>query len=123
MTYSLKTGDLEPPLRAILSETDGTPIDLAAADAVTARIRRRGTAGELALEREAVITDAAAGEIELIWEEGETVTPGDYEAEFTIEWPDARPQTVPTRGTARFRIEDNLALEAGASLDAPYDVE
>lgn len=108
VSYGLKAGDLEPPMAVSLTELGGSPIDLTAAASVTAYIRRHGADPADTIERAAVITDRVGGRIEVVWEAGDTDQPGTYAAEFVIAWPDDRQQTVPTSGTVRFRIEDDL---------------
>jgi hypothetical protein len=92
-TFYIKQGDTLPRLRATLSRSDGTAIDLTTAVSVSMRMRGQGSASVLV--KSAAIITAASGIVEVTWSVGDTATAGAYDAEFEITFADGV-QSVPT---------------------------
>lgn len=111
--------DLEPELAGVLLDYDGAPIDLTGADALWLIWRpvNGGDGDETRVECEIVDAnpDLEADPDAIQWryalELGDTdaVEARDYEHE--IEWPTARPQTVPNR------VENRNTWVLGDDLD------
>jgi hypothetical protein len=106
--FFIKVGDVLPRLRATLYGTDGAPIDLTLASAVTLRVRQTGSATPVKFAKPCTVTGAKTGEIEYPWATGDTATAGTYEAEFCVTWQDGTTQTVPNNGNAVLKILPNL---------------
>lgn len=106
-TFTLKRGDLEPPLAVVLRDGAGNPVDLGLALAVRVIVSRRGTT---LVNGPAVISNQAAtpGMVSRAWQSGETSTSGAYIAEFEVMWPGNRPQTFPTKGYVQVNIVNDL---------------
>lgn len=92
--FYIKRGDTAPAVEATLRQPGtaeglpGAPIDLTAA--TTVRFLMEGGVAD-----DAVIVDAAGGQVRYDWQPGETDVAGTHDAEFEITWGDGRKQTVP----------------------------
>ncbi len=110
-TVHIKQGDLEPPVTATLMQAVGTAaatvIDLTVATGVKFAMRARD--GTLKVNAAGTIVSAAAGTVKYVWTGTDTDTPGNYDCEWQITWPTARPQTVPGAGYDQVCIGDDLA--------------
>lgn len=105
--FTIKQGDLEPPLAVVLRDGEGNPVDLSLALAVRVIIERRN---ETLVDGPAVIADQTGnpGLVSRPWQTGETNTSGTYQAEFEVMWPGNRPQTFPTKGYVQIVIGKDL---------------
>lgn len=105
--YTIKAGDLVPPLTVTLTERDGaTAVPLGDAESVALRVEyASGTVVDLAM----TVVDAAAGQVRRTWEAGDTDEAGTHDAWVIVTWPEG-PQTFPARGQIRFAIEDLPAV-------------
>jgi hypothetical protein len=97
-------GDLEPALTG--TALDGTaPVDLTAATAVMAHVRRSdGTT----ISRAVTLGNQSTspGSWTLAWVTGDLVEAGGYTVEIEAMWPGSRPQTF---GTAGFQVARQIA--------------
>ena len=114
MSYSIKVGDLEPPLAVQLVDKLGVGIDLdAGPSVVNLRLKFPDNsivdfpAITLGVDTERT---SLLGWVQYSWQAGNTDTEGDYEAEF-IEVVTARPRTFPSSTVVHFRIYPILADE------------
>lgn len=134
-TLKVKQGDLQLPVPLTLTQSDGTPVDLTSAHAVTINIRPVGNDTITIPGRTCTIDTPTAGEISFAWQTGDTTTPGLYLAEVLLEWVAGEPQTfpgdgfieiyiepdlqeTPTRSMARTRLETAAATRMDPALDA-----
>ena len=90
----IKQNDTRPYATATLTRGNAV-VDLTQASSVTFKMRRR-TGVDLVVDAMAVITDAAGGEVEYRWSDGDTATPGEYFAEWEVLWVDSSKETFPT---------------------------
>lgn len=95
-TYSMKSGDTKP-MRARLTYSDGSPVDLTGATVSFYM-------GTTLVDRPATVVDATDGVVEYPWGAGETNTPGQYPAEFKVTVAGAS-QRVPSKGTIIVKID------------------
>ena len=54
------------------------------------------------------ITDAANGRVTYNWQVADTLTAADYDAEYEITWPTAKPETVPKTGYFKVYVKQDL---------------
>ncbi len=98
-TFYLKVDDTYPNIEAILSDTNG-PVDLTGCD-VTFRMSLPGV-GNKFVEKAAVVvepqTGADIGKVYAEFEDGDTDTPGTYNVEWKVVFPNTKIATFP-RGT------------------------
>lgn len=109
MTYYVKQGDTLPTLDVtVVSDTDGSVVDLSAATSVVFRMRSVNAkpSGAFKVNAAAAFVVKAAGTMRYTWQVGDTDTPGSYAGEFVITYP-AGVQTVPTRGCLDVIVEDS----------------
>jgi hypothetical protein len=93
--YSIKSHDRLPPIQAVISSGGAEPLDLTDATSVTF-IMRNKSGGTAKVNAAATVVDAAGGTVRYDWAEGDTDTPGSYQAEWQITWGDGLQQTAPT---------------------------
>ena len=106
MTIRLKRGDTRTAIRATLIGPDGVPVDLSSAT----RVRWLMADGrrETVMDREAEVTDAAAGRVLVTFEPGDTDRAGLFVAEIEVQWSDGRRETYPTGGYLQIEIIPDL---------------
>lgn len=93
--FSIKAHDLLPSIQAVLTNADGSPLNLLNAQAV--RFIMRANQGlSVKVNAPAQIVDAPGGTVRYDWSGTDTDTPGPYQAEWEIVWPGPKKQTVPT---------------------------
>lgn len=108
---TLKQGDLQPKVRALLTDDAGSPIDLTDATGVTFRMINSAT-DELIIDAAGVIeTPVTDGVVTYQWQTGDTDTAGAFRVTWLIVWPDGD-QTFPGSGDDTIEIEGNSDLEA-----------
>lgn len=105
-TFSIRRGDLDPPIRPTLEYSDGSPIDLAGVSSVKLLMRRPGTYNTI--EKTAEVYDAENGVVQYAWVAGDTDTPGDYEAEWEVTFANGSKFTAPNRTKTHIMIFDDL---------------
>lgn len=99
--FYIKKGDTAPSVEATLRNRDRSPIDLTDAASVNFQMG--------SLDGACVIVDpATSGVVRYDWDTNDTATAGVFDAEFKVTWNDAREQTVPSRGTIRVYITEDV---------------
>jgi hypothetical protein len=111
---TLKQGDRQPEVRALLTDDAGTAIDLTGVPAVRFRMINSATE-ELIFERAATIeSPATAGIVTYQWQANDTDTPGLYFVSWVVAWVDGD-QSFPGEGYDTIEIEGVETLEAWAT--------
>jgi hypothetical protein len=105
---TLKRGDTRTVIKAIMRDSEGTPIDLTGCE-VTFRMAPYGQPATI--DRPALVHDAVNGEVWVIWQSGETDTVGGYRAEFLVTYPDKKRETFPNGDYLNINILSNLRRE------------
>lgn len=108
--HDIKSFDRLPAIQATLA-LGGQPVNLSTATRVDF-IMRLSSGGAPKVNAAAVIVDAAGGVVRYDWKVGDTDTPGKYQGEWEVHWPDDRTQTFPTK---TYHSIDVLADLDGAS--------
>jgi hypothetical protein len=107
IVFRWKIGENLAPLRLTLKNTDGSPLDLSAADAVELRVRQPDGA---LVTWEAAITDDEAGEVEyaILASDLEAGGPGIWRFETKVDWGGGRCDILPSHGVSRFWVGGSL---------------
>lgn len=112
--YSIKRGDLEPPLRVQLTERDPDspdprarrPKDLTGAQ--SARLKAKSRDHLTVIDGDAdIVVPESDGYVEYAWQVGDTARACVLKAEVEIVWSGGRPQTFPNDGTFDIEIEED----------------
>lgn len=96
--YTIKAHDRLPSIAATLA-ANGAALNLTGATVkfiMRAKPTGNGAAPAPKVNAAAVLVDAVNGVVRYDWLGTDTDTPGSYQAEWQIVWPDGRKQTVPT---------------------------
>jgi BppU N-terminal domain len=106
--FQIKRGDLLPTLVITLLDANGATVDLTSASGAKLAIRIIGSTTPL-VYADMVIDNqiASKGQVHYDWQEGDTDTPGEYQAEVVVNW-GGKEQTFPTVGFITITIEDDL---------------
>jgi hypothetical protein len=104
----IKEGDRRPVATTVLSRGSQI-VDLTLAISVTFKMREESES-HLTVDATAVITDAAAGEVEYRWDIGDTDQPGQYRAEWEVIWNDGTNETFPTLGFDPVLIDGSVEI-------------
>jgi hypothetical protein len=108
--FTIKVGDVLPPITATLEDVDGA-VDLTNADAVLFKLQPIA-GGALTVDGTAgVVGLATAGQVRYVWQAADTTTPGLYNAEWEVTFTDGTVATFPN--------ERYLLVEMKADLVAP----
>lgn len=105
--FTMKKGDLEPYLEAVLTDEADNPVDLSSASSVQLRI----ALGEVqkALRTCTVVAPQVGddkGKVRYSWVAADTENEGNYRLTWVVTWPNTRPQTFPAQAYVPFRVED-----------------
>ena len=110
MSYdvTIKRGDTRHAIRAVLKNTQGTPVNLSGCSVsfYMAPLGRPPT-----ISRAVDIHDALAGEVWVVFAPGETDVSGVYRAEFQVTYGDGRKETFPNDGYISIQILSDLRGE------------
>lgn len=106
-TLNMKKDDLEPKFIATLYNADGTVVDLTSASSVSLIVKQQG--GAKYFKSAGAFENRSGGIVSYTWASGNTDTVGNFQMEWEVIWPTARPETFPSNGY------DSLVV--GASLD------
>ncbi len=107
MTFRIKQNDTAPSLRANLKQGDNDPIDLSNA---TVRFHMRAVGSSYAVvDKDAVVANAGSGIVQYNWEQADTATVGEYQAEFEVTYPGGEVETFPNGGFLGVTVTDDIA--------------
>jgi hypothetical protein len=103
LKFVIKRGDTSPALRfTLLPES----VSLQGA---TARFQMRPRGGMTCIDRPAdIISVFAPATLAHLWAQGETDTPGRYEAEFRVTYMDETVETFPNMGFIEVFVTENI---------------
>ena len=86
--FTIKQNDKKPALVATLKDEDGNVVDLSHVVAIDFKMRLRGASENKVDSHEFTYAriqgDPKDGKIQYLWQDGDTDTPGMYEAEFEL---------------------------------------
>lgn len=108
-TFTIKQGDLAPPLQATLTDSAGQAMDLTGNLGITFQMKLRQHAQNeaVALKVDAagtVVGSPADGVVKYDWLGGDTSEIGEYIAEFKVIQSDGKPRTVPNPSFITVRV-------------------
>jgi len=92
--FSIKANDTLPAFEVSLGIGGGS-LDLTTAVSVTF-IMREASGGTPKVHAAAIVDNPITGIVRYEWVDGDTDTPGQYQAEWEIAWTGGKKQTVPT---------------------------
>lgn len=102
--FFIKQGDTKPSLVATLVDEDEQALDLSAAIAVKFYMILSAESTPKVNGSAATIVLAEGGIVHYDWSINDTNTPGDYDAEFEVEWSDGTKTTFPNFRFLKIRI-------------------
>tara|TARA_R100001086_G_scaffold16743_2_gene8190 strand:- start:482 stop:799 length:318 start_codon:yes stop_codon:yes gene_type:complete len=105
MAFYIKKGDTSPILQATLTDYNGDPVNLTAADV---QFRMENFDGTLKVNAACTVTDATNGVITYTFTTDDTDTAGTYKAEFEATYSDASVETFPNKGSERIIIQEDI---------------
>ncbi len=94
MVKQYTRGDVPEPVRATLTNRDGTPVDLTSC-VVQHRMRLDGATANKVDAPAAVVGDPKAGTVEYVWLAGDLDTVGWGRREWEVVRPGSKPKTYP----------------------------
>lgn len=103
---NVKQNDRRPVAEATITR-GGVVVNLSTVSGVTFKMRPFGSK-TLKVDSAAVVTDAVNGVVEYRWAVGDTETPGRYNQEWELLWPDDTTETFPTLPTGIVIIHGDL---------------
>lgn len=105
--FFIKKGDTLPRIESTLKYSTGMPVDLTGATSV--ELVYRSVQNSLVTTKTGVIVDAIQGKVAYAWVEGDTSTPGSYQAEWKITFSGGGKLTIPNDATfVEFKIMPTL---------------
>lgn len=107
LDFNIRRTDTLPSVSGSLLDPDSNPVDLAGAT-VEFVWRLSTDAKSSAVSGSAVVVDTTNGVVRFDWSSGETDVAGIYVGEFEVTFADTNQLTVPTTGSLRFRIHDDV---------------
>jgi len=106
-TFYIAQGDLLPEINAILTDAEGTVVDLTSASGVVFHMVRLDRTVEV--EEDAEVVAAALGQVRYSWQDGDTDVAGIYQAEFIATF-DAGTMTIPNSGQITVIVREKWSV-------------
>lgn len=112
-TFTIKQGDLAPPLQATLTDSAGQALNLTGALSITFQMKERQHADNdaVALKVDAagsVVGDPTLGVVKYDWLGSDTADIAEYIAEFKVVQSDGKPRTVPNPSFITVRVVGDI---------------
>ena len=112
-SFTIKQGDLAPPLQAALTDSAGQPMNLTGNLGITFQMKLRQHADNVAVALKvdaagAAVGDPTLGVVEYDWVGADTDEVGDYIAEFKVVQSDGKPRTVPNPTFISVRVVSDI---------------
>jgi hypothetical protein len=107
----IKRGDTHPPLEIEVLRSNGSPLDLTAAESIHLILKERGVfQGEptVYIIGPLEIVDAPNGKVKHYWTDAEVADVKNYDVEIEIYWAEGGKQTVPTVGFEELVVAPDL---------------
>lgn len=93
-TFKIKQNDSKPFLSVTVTQ-DGSAVDLTDVSVVKFYMITADNQRTQAVSGTGAVSNASGGVIKYEWAAGDTDTPGEYWAEFELEWDTGEKQTIP----------------------------
>lgn len=106
LNFYIKQNDTSPSLRATLTGSDGSAINLN--NATVGFKMGPISGGALTVSAAADIFDPSEGVIEYLWTEEDTSEAGDYRAEIEVTYSDGKVETFPNSEFIRVEITPDI---------------
>lgn len=107
--FTIKKGDLLPPLDAILKDANGKAVDLTAA---SGGVKFSMIASDSDTPKISCVTagvpSAESGQVQYLWTGTDTDVVGKYFGEFEVDW-GTKKQTFPNKGFITIEIVEDIA--------------
>ena len=108
VTQYIKKGDLLPELEVTFKYSDGTAVDLTGA--TVKFFMKPATGGEVKINADAVVVDAAAGRVKYTWAGTDTDTGGKFKAEFQATYTStSKKLTAPNKSILYIVVKEDIA--------------
>lgn len=101
--FTINVGDTSPPLIATLQPAPGQSFTLVGAT-VAFRMWSKGQSGNKVDFAPCTVVDAVARVVKYDWVTGDADTPGGYQGEFRVVFPDGRVETFPNAKRLIIRV-------------------
>lgn len=110
MTFTIKQGDTAPALKATLKRGDGEPVDLTAATNIRFLLEDglRGVLIEDDLSGNVSLVNAPKGVVQYTWDEDDTKTTGQKQAEFVVDFDSGKTETFPNNDYIYITIQNRI---------------
>jgi hypothetical protein len=105
--FFLTVGDRQPVIQATLLDPNANPIDLNGATVAFSMATANGATEGLGGPA-AIIGDPTKAVVQYAWDAGDTLTQGDYDAEWIVTFSDGRQMTFPNDRSLRIRIRNRV---------------
>ncbi len=100
-TVFMKQNDTAPAIRATLSDSSGTAVDL---DSATVKFYMQTESGDLTANGAATIIESSNGIVQYSWETGDTENEGVHYAEFEVTYSSGKIETFPSDGYIKVKV-------------------
>ena len=112
--FTIRQGDTLPYLTQTFTDSAGNPVNLTGC--TVNFVMRTLTAATPAVNAEAEIVDAAAGQVSFAFTSEQTATAGEFMGSWVVSNGSGGQFTIPTMGYLLISIEENLVTAGGAQL-------
>ncbi|MEN8659819.1 MAG: BppU family phage baseplate upper protein [Marivita sp.] len=107
MTFNIKQNDTFPDLEGVLTDENGTPINLT--DATAVRFHMRDAEGTVVIDADMTVVSPADGTVYYSWQGADTATAGTFEAEVEVTYSTGKIETFPNNTYTEVIITDDIA--------------
>lgn len=112
-TFTIKKGDLAPPIQVTLTDSKGQKLNLTGNLGITFQMKLREHLDNPQVPRKvdaagAVVGPATDGVVEYDWVGADTDTVGEYVGEFVVIQSDGKPRTVPSPSYITIRVVTDI---------------
>jgi hypothetical protein len=111
MTFTIVQNDTVPPISSQLSDS-GSPVDLSNADKVSFHMEDKYDRKIIEEDNKGgrvYIVDESSGEVEYLWQSGDTEKIGSYKAQWQVEYNNGKVETFPSRGKIDIEVTEEIA--------------